>query len=273
MRSSPARGAQQLLLEARDQPARAELEQLVAALAALERLAVDRARCSRSRRGRRSRPARSTVSSVANRSRSALELARRSRSSSTLRLAPADLESLVLAELGRRTHADLDRERQRLALGGQVADVEVGLADRRDPGLVDRVDVPAAERACAAPRRAPPRGRGGGSRPAAGPCPCGSPGIRIWRPSSRAACWTRRSTSSAETSASTRTRDSGSSVTLVLTGLHGVQTIAWRRALAALSALVTGPLAFLRGRRDRSAGVCAAVVWARCVRPLRPGSC
>ena len=46
-----------------------------------------------------------------------------------------------------RAHADLDRERQRLALGGQLADVELGLADGRDPGRVDRVDVPAAERA------------------------------------------------------------------------------------------------------------------------------
>ena len=36
----------------------------------------------------------------------------------------ADLEALVLAELGRRAHADLDREAQRLALGGQVAEVE-----------------------------------------------------------------------------------------------------------------------------------------------------
>ena len=63
------------------------------------------------------------------------------------RLAATDLQALVLAELGLRAHADLDREGQRLALAGQVADVEVGLADRGDAGPVDRVDVPAAQRA------------------------------------------------------------------------------------------------------------------------------
>ena len=43
MRSSPALAPDQLLLEAGDQPARPELEQLVAAVAAFERLAVDAA--------------------------------------------------------------------------------------------------------------------------------------------------------------------------------------------------------------------------------------
>ena len=63
------------------------------------------------------------------------------------RLAPPDLEALVGAQLGARSYADLDRERQRRALLGQVADVDVRLADRRDPGRVDRVDVPTTERA------------------------------------------------------------------------------------------------------------------------------
>ena len=50
-----------------------------------------------------------------------------------------------------------------------------------------------------------------------GTLPLRKPGTRIWSPSFFAACWTRRSTSSGATSAWTRTRDSGSSVTLVLT--------------------------------------------------------
>ena len=64
-----------------------------------------------------------------------------------MRLAASDLETLVGTERGDGAHSDLDRERQRLALGGQIADVELGLADGHDPGAVDCVDVPAAERA------------------------------------------------------------------------------------------------------------------------------
>ena len=55
----------------------------------------------------------------------------------------------------------------------------------------------------------------------AGILPRRKPGIRIWRESVLAACWTRRSISSAGISASTRTRESGSSVTVVLTGAMG----------------------------------------------------
>jgi hypothetical protein len=63
-------------------------------------------------------------------------------------LATADLETLVLAELGDRAHADLDRELERLSFGGKlVRDVELRLSDGRDPGAVDRVGVPAPERA------------------------------------------------------------------------------------------------------------------------------
>ena len=62
-------------------------------------------------------------------------------------LAPSDFESLVLTQLGLRADADLDREGQRLAVSRQVADVEVGVAHRADARGVDRVDVPAAERA------------------------------------------------------------------------------------------------------------------------------
>src|SRR5581483_11648137 len=53
----------------------------------------------------------------------------------------------VLAELGRGTNADLDRERKWFSLLGRLADVELGLANRSDPRRVDRVHVPRAERA------------------------------------------------------------------------------------------------------------------------------
>jgi hypothetical protein len=62
------------------------------------------------------------------------------------RLAAPDLDALVAAERRRRAHADLDRERQRLALPREVAEVEVGLADGMDAGVVDGLDVPAPER-------------------------------------------------------------------------------------------------------------------------------
>src|SRR2546422_125127 len=49
-------------------------------------------------------------------------------------LGATDLEALVVAELGFRQHADLDRELQLLALGRQVGEVEVdgGVADGHD---------------------------------------------------------------------------------------------------------------------------------------------
>ena len=85
------------------------------------------------------------------------------------------------------------------------------------------------------------------------------------RPSSRAAWWTRFSTSAAGTSACTRTRDSGSSVTVVVTSGHGgtvtIQTRACDRRFAAW--LVCGPLGHLW------AGVAD---WVELLRALAPST-
>ena len=71
-----------------------------------------------------------------------------------------------------------------------------------------------------------------------GTLPLRKPGMRRSRPSARAACATRFSTSSAGTSASTRTRDSGSSVTVVVTAaaMGGVLTIPWAPHVATTAA-------------------------------------
>src|SRR5688572_14749270 len=82
----------------------------------------------------------------------------------------------------------------------------------------------------------------------AGALPARKPGTRMLRPSARAAWAMRLSTSSGGTSASTRTRDSGSSVTEVEIGGAAIgghhDTVA--RVLTRLAAwLVTGPLGHL----------------------------
>ena len=56
---------------------------------------------------------------------------------------PAHLEALVLAELRGWPNTDLDRELQRSAAGlGHRGDVELGIADRRDPRLDHGALVP-----------------------------------------------------------------------------------------------------------------------------------
>ena len=137
--------AHQLLLESGHEPARAELHELIAAGASLKFLSVDGAHVVDHRvvavrggalhRVERRQPVAQPVDLLVD-----LGIL-------DLRLAAADLESLVLAELGGRADPDLDRERQRLPLLGHVAHVELGLAYRGDPGAVDRVRVPAPERA------------------------------------------------------------------------------------------------------------------------------
>src|SRR4051794_295468 len=136
--------ARELLLEARDQASRAELDHLVAPLAAGERLAVQRADVVRHHEV-------AALGGPLDR----LELRRAvpelldlgvDRLVGGLGLAPPDLELLVLPERGLGAHADLDREAQRLALARPVGDVEVRLSDGNDLGRTDGGRVPHGDR-------------------------------------------------------------------------------------------------------------------------------
>ena len=118
---------------------------------------------------------------------------------------------------------------QRLAGGRQLVQVELRVADRsRRPsaGSPPRT-TPAASRA--PPARAPPRGRRAGSPSAPAPCPCGSRGSAARARAARAVRCTRDSISSLGTSASRRTRESGSSVTFVLTAMASNGSLRARR--------------------------------------------
>ena len=210
-------GAGQLLLEALDQRARAELQQVVLGLAALEGAAVERALEVDQQRvalGGRALDRLEPGEALAD----PLDLGVDDLVGDLVLFA-ADLEPLVLAELGRRPHPDLEFELERLAL-------VLGGRDHLDRGVADRAD--AGRRAApvrttrAAPRgsppRAPGRSRAAGSPATAAPCPCGSRAAASrWPARGRRARW-RGSTSSAGTSTSTRTRESGSSVSVVCIG-------------------------------------------------------
>ena len=80
-----------------------------------------------------------------------------------------------------------------------------------------------------------------------GTLPLRKPGSFISRPSRRAVCWTWRSTSADGTSASTRTRDSGRSVTVAVTGEAMSGRERYRPPMRARLAtwLVTGPVGHL----------------------------
>src|SRR4029077_17388511 len=56
-----------------------------------------------------------------------------------------DLEALVLAQLGRRQHADLDRELECLALRRQLAEVQLWVAHGDDARGGDGIGIPAPE--------------------------------------------------------------------------------------------------------------------------------
>ena len=131
-----------------------------------------------------------------------------------LELGLADLEPLVVAELGLRADADLDRELERLALGGRLAHVELRVADRGDAAVEQRPLVPLRQRPRAAPGRPRRRGRPAGARSAAEPCPCESPASSSRR-RARGRAVDALLDASAATATSILTLDSGSSVTSV----------------------------------------------------------
>ena len=166
-------GAGQLLLEALDQAAAAELEQVVAGGTALEGLAVEQSLEVDQQRvalggGPLDRlelgeafpdPVDLAVDDVLG----------------DLGVGPADLEALVLAERRLGPHADLELEAERLALGlGGRDDLDAGVADRDDR----RSRAAPVRTTRAASRGSPPRGpgrsRAAGSPARAAPCPCGS---------------------------------------------------------------------------------------------------
>src|SRR5215211_1065853 len=137
--------ALQLVLEAGYQPAGADLGQVAARLAALEGLAADRS-------------AEVHDHEVALPRLPLHGLERGHRLAQPLELgldllgidrwfAPADLNTPPVPELGRRAHPDLDRERERGAPLGQVAEVELGVADGGQAGVVQGLLVPARKRA------------------------------------------------------------------------------------------------------------------------------
>src|SRR5436190_5256715 len=136
----PRLRAQQLVFEARDETTGAQLDGLAAPLAALERLAVDVARVVEDEeiavlRRALDRLERSERVAQALQLRGHLLVV-------CLRLAPRRLDALVVAELGLRAHGDLDGERQRRALVGKLAQVDLRMPDRRDVRAVHGLLVP-----------------------------------------------------------------------------------------------------------------------------------
>ena len=136
--------AHELLLEALDQPPAAELEHVVAGLAALELLAVDLAH-----------EVDHDVVPLLGRAFDAVQPRERlpqpvelglDRLLGHLGLAAADLEVLVAPQLCPRGRADLDREAQRLAGGRQLGQVQLRVADGRDARAHDRLLVPLRQR-------------------------------------------------------------------------------------------------------------------------------
>ena len=139
----PRRGALQLVLEARHEALGAELDHLVAPLAAGERLAVERSEVVHDHEvAALGRPVHGLQAAGA--LAQALDLGVHGLVVGG-GLAAADLQPLVLAERRLGPDPDLDRELQRLALAGKVAQVEVGLPHGHDRGRVDRGAVPGAD--------------------------------------------------------------------------------------------------------------------------------
>ena len=210
--------ADELLLESGHEPARAELDQLISPGAALELLSVDAAHVVHRPRGRRSpRGARRCRAWRGGRAAD-----RSPRRSGPPR--PGARDGRPRGPCTRRAwRRDARRSRSRTGAARPSAGSSFGTSSSGSPtGAIPEPSIASAYQLPSALRTASSRTASRPSRritTGSGTLPLRKPGTRIWRPSSRAACWTRRSTSSGATSAWTRTRDSGSSVTLVLTVL------------------------------------------------------
>ena len=140
-----ADGALELLLEAGDEPAGAELDHLVAALAAGERHAVERAGEVHHHEVAALAPGASTVSSLAARSRRRSTSSAIASSETSGSRLPTSRPLYSPSSAFGRTPISIENFSGSPSLG-QLAEVEVGLADGDDAGVVDRGAVPAAER-------------------------------------------------------------------------------------------------------------------------------
>src|SRR5271165_858577 len=151
-------GTEQTLLEAGDQVAATQFDQLVAAIAAGQLLQVHATQRSLLLGGvghdQRAHVVDDDEVALAGRTIHALKareaLAHRldlllDRVLADSRLAAGHLEARVLAQLGPRQHADLDRELERLSLGRQLAERHLRIAHRDDAGGLDGVGIPARE--------------------------------------------------------------------------------------------------------------------------------
>ena len=140
----PRRGVRQRAVELRQQALRSQLDHQIGRLRALERLAVRSARVvDQHQIPVRGGPVHGLEAREALAQPVELGL---DRVLGHVRCGPAHLEPLVLAELRLRPNGDLDRERELLAGVRKRRDVELGVADGRDPGLQKRPLIPARER-------------------------------------------------------------------------------------------------------------------------------
>ena len=224
------------------------------------------------RRARRSRGARM-------RSRSALELARRRPRRRRRRSRwPTSRPLYVPSVAFGRTPISI-AERQRLARAGRSPTSSVGSPTGWTPAasIASTYQRPASR---GPPRRGRRRGRSAGSTTGGGHLALAEAGhAQVAAELAGGLASTRRSISSAGTSASTRTRDSGSSVTVALDGGRAwgghdsVGRMAARAARPSPRWMVTGPLGHLYGGvADADRAPRARDAWARARERARPAS-
>ena len=263
-------GAQQLLLEAREQPSRPELEQLIAGLAALERRRRRRGRCSRRPGGRRSRPA--GPRSRASRSGRAAPRAR-GRSSRRRRWARAVRPRVPCTRPAGRADGRRSRSRTPAAAlpAGRSPTFRSGSPIGEIPAssIASTYQLPSAlaqrlvEHRLAA-EAADHDGRRNLALAEAGHAHLAP---ELARGLLHAALdFLGRDLGLDPNSRLRQFGDAG------LDRAHDYRTIAWRRVLAALSAARDRPGGVSGGVRDRSGGVCAAIgADPPACRALRPG--